>query len=473
MLLARWRQLIAVPLFAVSVPVPVPFPVAHEALRRSVPADGASLTAPPTELRLTFRAPVALERLTVELHLAGGRRFELGALRSVRDSSTLVITDVREPLDSGGYVVTWRATSADGHPVTGTFKFTVLSRLPVDSASRAPATSPASGCAGHSPDQAPCDTGSSTTDAPAAFSVESTTYVIVRWLTFASIVLLVGVVLFDAAVLRSLDRDVRFASVVAHARESLRTLALVGAIGTVTTVALKTWAQREALRGNAAPGQSVGWDSVFAVPTWTAGLVLQLAGGVAALVALVVARRRAPSESLMWLAVLAALAPALGGHAIASSNPALGVTVDIAHVIAAAAWVGGVAAIALAALPAAARAQAGERADAALAILGGFSRVALVSAGLLALTGSIAAWMNLTSLGDLTGTRYGFILLVKVGLVAAMALLGALNWRRLGPMCAHGSISPVRRSALVEVGVATLVLVATAILVATALPNDT
>jgi putative copper export protein len=64
------------------------------------------------------------------------------------------------------------------------------------------------------------------------------------------------------------------------------------------------------------------------------------------------------------------------------------------------------------------------------------------------------------------------VLLVKLGLVAAMALLGALNWRRLGPMCAHGSIAPVRKSALIEVGVAALILVATSILVATALPND-
>jgi copper transport protein len=470
MLLARWRHLIVVPLLL--VPVSTPASLAHEALRRSVPANGAALAAPPTELRLTFRAPVAIERMSVELHLAGGRKFDLGPLRGVPDSSALVIADVREPLDSGAYVVTWRATSADGHPVTGTFKFTVVAKLPVDSATEMPASPAANGCAVGSGAQAPCDTGVVASDDTNAFSVESTPYVVVRWLAFTSIVLLVGAVIFDATVLGPMDRDVRFASVVAHARDSLRTIALVAALGTITTVALKAWAQREALRANAASGEMVDWGSVFAVPTWTTGQVLQLAGGIVAIVALIVARRRALWHPVMWLALVAAVAPAFGGHAIASSNPALGVTVDIAHVFAAAAWVGGATAIGLAALPAAARAAAGERADAALTFLGSFSRVALLSAGLLVVTGSIAAWMNLGSIDALTSTRYGLVLLVKVGLVVGMALLGALNWRRLGPMCAHGSITPVRTGALIEVGVAALVLVATAILVATALPND-
>jgi copper transport protein len=471
MLQARWRRLIAVPLF--SVPVSLPVASTHEALRRSVPADGAKLDVPPTELRLTFRAPVALERMSVELALAGGRRFELGPLRGVPDSAALVVADVREPLDSGRYVVTWRATSADGHPVTGSFRFGVLARLsrPDTSATITTAPDNGAGCDPGAQSRRPCDTAIASSEGE-SFSVESAPYVAIRWLTFASIVLLIGVVLFDFSVLRPLDRSVEYASVVAHARESLRSLALVAALGTVTSALLRVWAQRAALQANAAQGEEVSLGSVLAMQPWTTGLALQLGAGTGALLALAVVKRRAPSGALLWVALLAAVAPALMGHAVAAPNAVLSVATDITHVLAAAAWVGGVAAIALAGLPAATRAEPSQRAGAALALLGGFSRVALMSAALLVLTGVIAAWINLSSLGDLIGTGYGRMLLVKIGLVVAMALLGALNWRRLGPACATGAVAPVRTSALMEVGVGALVILATAILVATALPSD-
>jgi copper transport protein len=67
------------------------------------------------------------------------------------------------------------------------------------------------------------------------------------------------------------------------------------------------------------------------------------------------------------------------------------------------------------------------------AMIGVFSPVALGSVALLAATGTYAAWRLVGSLDALFSTRYGAALLTKVALLAVTLVLGAINWRRLGP----------------------------------------
>lgn len=95
--------------------------MAHNVLRSSDPADGAALSTPPDDVRLDFDRSV----LTIGTKVAvTGPKGALALAPLIVDGST-----VTQPLDAelpaGSYTVQWRATSADGHPVSGKVSFTV------------------------------------------------------------------------------------------------------------------------------------------------------------------------------------------------------------------------------------------------------------------------------------------------------------------------------------------------------------
>lgn len=101
-----------------------------------------------------------------------------------------------------------------------------------------------------------------------------------------------------------------------------------------------------------------------------------------------------------------------------------------------------------------------------------FSPLALTMGGVVVLFGLITAWRHLHVLSNLWSTPYGYALIVKLLLVAAVFALGAWNWRRQRPTLGteEASIS-IRRSATGELAVATFVLVTTAILVSLPSPK--
>ncbi|GAA1820491.1 copper resistance protein CopC [Planosporangium flavigriseum] len=119
----RPARLIAAMLFAVLATVPV-LPQtawAHSQLRATTPAASSTVTAPISEVTLTFNEPVQQRFSIVVVDGPGGVNYSDGPVRVV-DST--VHQPVR-PLRSGSYTVQWRVVSADGHPVEGSFGFTV------------------------------------------------------------------------------------------------------------------------------------------------------------------------------------------------------------------------------------------------------------------------------------------------------------------------------------------------------------
>ncbi len=92
---------------------------AHDVLRSTNPADGAVVDRLPDMVVLTFDEPA----------LAIGTEVVVtGPAGPVSDGQPqLVDAEVRQPVragPAGRYTVLWRVTSADGHPVSGTFAFT-------------------------------------------------------------------------------------------------------------------------------------------------------------------------------------------------------------------------------------------------------------------------------------------------------------------------------------------------------------
>jgi copper transport protein len=143
-------------------------------------------------------------------------------------------------------------------------------------------------------------------------------------------------------------------------------------------------------------------------------------------------------EPLPFLAGLALLPlPTLAGHALDRGRPLLEPAVDFLHVAAASFWLGGLVALALTLMG------SGDRAP----MLRRFSNVALVSVAVLAATGVIRAFAELSSLGQLWSTGYGRLLILKTALLAALVTIGWLNRYRLVPRL---SLDGLRRSVAVE-----------------------
>ncbi|MQY05675.1 copper resistance CopC family protein [Actinomadura macrotermitis] len=109
---------------------------AHTTLRSSDPAAGATVAAP-SAITLTFADPVMVPQ--VVLTDGDGGRHEAGAARAVDAKVTQAVNGT---LPNGTYRVGWRVVSVDGHPVSGTFRFTVKDST---TAAAAPAPAPSTG----------------------------------------------------------------------------------------------------------------------------------------------------------------------------------------------------------------------------------------------------------------------------------------------------------------------------------------
>src|SRR5689334_2728391 len=107
-------------LLALGLLVAVPTTAfAHDVLEQTNPADGTSITHVPEAVTLTFsEAPLPIGSQVVVTGPSGP--VSSGAPR-VEDR---VVTQALSPSAPGGdYTVSYRVTSDDGHPVTGTFSF--------------------------------------------------------------------------------------------------------------------------------------------------------------------------------------------------------------------------------------------------------------------------------------------------------------------------------------------------------------
>jgi copper transport protein len=291
-----------------------------------------------------------------------------------------------------------------------------------------------------------------------------------RWTLFAAILLPAGAAVFRFAVLP------RIAGIGVEAVRPVvaRRIAGLAALGALLVfvcalarfpLELREIADRESPLGPQA--RALAFQSL-----WGAVWLAQL-GAALATAALFGAARR--GGRVAWLAaaagaVLLAATPALSGHAIGSDRlTGLAVAGDVIHVLAAAAWLGGMLSLFVCIhVP-------GEMRQAGLggAMVAAFAPVALTAAATGAVTGLFASWLHLGAWQSLWQSRYGLKLALKVLSVGLMASLGARNWRVVGPKFMYDNeVEPMQRSIRAELVAGALVLLATALLVVASPPGE-
>ncbi|MCH7323933.1 copper resistance protein CopC [Solibacillus sp. MA9] len=97
------------------------FAFAHSHIGETVPANGEVVTESLTELVLNFEE--AIEQGSImELYTSNGEKIELG---EVVIADKQLIGKLVNPLANDEYKVDWTIISADGHPLEGSYSFTM------------------------------------------------------------------------------------------------------------------------------------------------------------------------------------------------------------------------------------------------------------------------------------------------------------------------------------------------------------
>ena len=111
--------------------------LAHDELTGSDPAAGAVVRSLPVQVRLFFQEPP--EPAPISVHVAGPDGRPVDAAGPRLSGSTITVPLARSTR-AGTYAVGYRIMSDDGHPVSGTIRFTVALASPLPSAATPCAT---------------------------------------------------------------------------------------------------------------------------------------------------------------------------------------------------------------------------------------------------------------------------------------------------------------------------------------------
>ncbi|MEA2186650.1 MAG: copper transport protein [Solirubrobacteraceae bacterium] len=464
---------------------------AHALLVDTVPQRGATLHHQPRQIVLHFSETVEGNFGAVRVFDAAARRVDDGRTIHPQGSGSRLAVGLKPGLPDGTYVATYRVISADSHPVSGGLVFSVGKT----GATAAPTVSQLIG---------------DSTAGPVTQGV----FGLARGLTYLATAVLLGglafllVVWLPALRVAAGAADEWREASQAFAQRARRLLLGAAALGIASGLAgiVLQGATAGATSGWVALKPSVLGDvlgtrfgevwglRVLAFVVLGCALALALRGmrqpaGAAALqrVALGADGLAAPGLPRGALALAAlpaafvALAPALGGHASVQSPVVLLFSLDVMHVLAMSAWIGGLLMVLLA-LPAAThRLPAPDRTRLLAATLLRFSPLALGCVVVLLVTGTIQAIEHVGSWDALLHTGFGRAILAKIVLLAALIALGAVNRRRVVPRlralaqqaAAPGGVGRVlRRTLRAEVALVLVVLGVTSALVSYPPPSS-
>ena len=386
--------------------------LAHSQLVASSPAAGTTVPESPAEIRLVFSEPLEAQVTSLDVVSGGTAVLSRAGVIDPADPYALVVADPELP--DGVYMLTWRTLSAaDGHTAQGFFTFAVGEQRVLPQVA---------------------DGGMTHTDADPL-------RVIGRWLTYLGLLLALGLAIFHRVVIREGPMPRRLVQLLAAglALSAVATavMAILAGLETPSVGEYMTGSRNGALQLARAAVAAIGAVALVIVPLRLAGIA---AGGTGFIGIL--------------LLVVAGHSAALPGFV-----PIVG---QLVHVVGAAVWIGGLAG--LLALTLRPQLVTTGQPPGMRAIVPRFSALALVSIGLVGLTGVYSAWLQTGALVTFE-TEYGRTLIVKSALAAAAFGIGGLNYLDGGRMLAR--LGGFRPRLMVEVTTATAVLLVTAVLATT------
>jgi len=458
------RRAVVCAVVALGVLAPTAAPTwAHASLVSSTPRSGGHVADSPSEVVLQFSEPVqVLNRSDVSVVDHNGQKVDVGAPRPASGDRRRLIVPLNKPLVPDSYTVRYRVVSADSHSAVAAMVYaTGGARLlpPVWDGAGGPSDA-----------------------SPAAVAA--------RVAELAALGLLLGLLAFRALVWGPAVSDARDIPP-AERERALRggqrlfwrafwTLTVLAGVAEATVLATKsavvfhTGLAAAAVDPPAAShlisasrfGDLLGLRYIalivlvaIAFAAWTVESADAPSAG-----------RRGPLAAMGLLSVTALGLLAAQGHASQAPLAPLQVTADAAHLAGVAIWLGGLPCLAVVllrapgALPDTGRILASEA-------LRRFSRLALCSVAVIALTGLARMAGELSSPAELWSTAYGRDLLLKTSLLLPILVLARRNRQLVARLA--GGLTPtatrlrsVARSVQLELTIGAGIIVVAALLVA-------
>ncbi|MFI1961162.1 copper resistance protein CopC [Streptomyces althioticus] len=397
---------------------------AHAALTGSDPAQGAVVDTAPSQVSLTFSEPVAVGDDSVRVLDPKGERVDKDD--PANPSGTTYSVRLMSGLPDGTYTVAYQVVSADSHPVAGAFTFSI---------------------------GAPSETTVSASTQGSDDGLVGWLYGLGRYVSYAGFVVLAGGAAFvlacwaPGARVRAVQRLV----VSGWLALTAATLGLLMLRGSYTTSGKVGDVFDLELLGDVLQTKTGAALVSRLLLLAAAALFVAVLFGVYARTADVGAPDSGAEDdggregegrgerdggepdkrdltfglALGGTVVAAGLAAswAMSEHASQGLQAGVAMPVDVVHLLAVAAWLGGLAALLVALYRAPAHTPVGRDA------VRRFSRLAFGSVVTLAVTGVYQSWRQLGSWSAFTDTRYGQLLLVKIALVAVMVAVAFLSRR--------------------------------------------
>ncbi len=414
---------------------------AHVEIVSVTPGDGTRLTASPAQVSVTLSENVGIQPGSLKVVDTQGTAVDTGPVFQPGDVAEQVAVRLRPDLPDGSYLVEYAFVSTDSHPVRGTFAFVVGAGPLITSAGAVAAA----------------------TGTDPVVDVVST---VVRWLSFAGIVLLGGLVFLLAC------------HPAGRADPRARRLLRAGA-GLTAGTAVATFL----LQGPYAAGRGLGalldpglLADTLRLPYGKLLLVRLVAAGVLAwvlprvLTATPASARRGRLENLAMITGFAALLSfSASGHPVTDRVMYFSVAADLVHWGAIAVWAGGLVQLTLCLV---------RPAPDLGPVVTRFSRLAMNCVALIAISGGVLALRIVPSVPALWTTTYGWLLLGKIAGFAALLTVANVARRAVlrgvaGPSEGGGTavvtaeLRRLRLAVTTEVALASVVLALAAVLSAT------
>ncbi len=363
---------------------------AHASLERTDPSDGSVLAVQPAVIAAQFDESVGVSADSLRVFSPSGQRVDNG-LTTHGAQNDIITVSLRSGLANGTYTVAWHVVSADSHPVSGAFTFSV-----------------------GAPSKTTVNVQTIVTRSSTAVGV---IYGATRWAAYLSFALLAGTIVFLALCWPKGSTS----------RDSFRVI-VAGWITLVASSVVQLLLQ--GIYASGLPSSRIFDPSVIQATTATRfGTTIEVRLLILAIAApaVTIGVQRLASQTLGQRMRSAALAIAgtLGlaatwaatGHASTGIQVPISVVSDMLHLTAMAVWLGGLAMLVLVVL------RDPEKPKQAAAAVRRFSTVALTCVCVMIATGTYQAWRDVGSLHDLFYATYGRLVLVKIaGLLTLIGL---------------------------------------------------
>ncbi len=404
--------------------VGVVFPVsAHALLLSSNPAPNAVLATSPAQVELFFSEPVAQGLSSLIVFDQHGLQADQQDMR-VDPSNPERMTVSLPALETGVYTVSWKTVSAaDGHQTEGAFTFSV-------GTGAAPTTAPVQ------------QSSSASLPGSALFS---------KWLLLAALALIAGRLPFLKLIWQpSLKSDAADLPATTLQPPVWDRLTLIGLAGAVVAIILGLLAQAGQANGTEL---ALPWSPMMVTLLSTTRLgLIWLARLALVLLATWFALGR-PVAWKVWLgyatALMLMLSVSLTSHAATEAQPALPVIDDWIHILGMTVWLGGLPYLSTG-LHALVKLEPRLRTRLTSISMGRFSGMALVTVGIIGITGLFSASLRVGTLQALLTSIYGHALLFKQIFVAALLALAGINLVFISPRLKRSRIEGEDNSSLVN-----------------------